>query len=340
MQVNFPLLSVIIPCYNYERYIGECIASVVSQNDANLEVIVINDGSTDRSWEEIQVYADRVTAVSTENQGGLKAALTGFRLSKGAFVYFLDADDVLASGAIEEITPYLRPDVSKIQFMLSPIDQTGQVIGNSFPPLRQSDDSQILIHSIREKGCYMTPPTSGNIYRRDVYEGLGELPYERAIDGVAYLLAPFVGQVISLARVLGKYRIHDANQSSFSVMSSTRMAGYTNRFLKRLEHLSQLVSERRSAAEVIPVRDNYAYVMQLKIVGKVLDGERPTLQQVTRYLRAIVREETGKKRLVLAVFAIAMLVLKNGAARNLAALRMDPSSATQTRSALIRVFSR
>lgn len=51
----------------------------------------------------------------------------------------------------------------------------------------------------------VTPPTSGNVYRRDVYDGLGEMTHERAIDGVPYLLAPFVGEVISIDHPFGRY---------------------------------------------------------------------------------------------------------------------------------------
>ncbi|WP_132411654.1 glycosyltransferase family 2 protein [Neorhizobium sp. S3-V5DH] len=334
-----PLLSVIITCYNYEAYIGECIRSVISQDYQNLEIVVVDDGSTDGSWEEIQQFEGQIVALRTENRGQLKTSFTGFSLSRGDFVYFLDADDLLLEGALTQIAGYLRPDVSKIQFMLAPIDKDGRSIGNPFPSLQRSEDSVPLIQSIRSRGYYETPPTSGNIYRRDVYMGLGEMTYERGIDGVPYLLAPFVGRVVSLDEVLGKYRIHNSNQSAFSVLTSTRMKGYIDRFVGRLHHLSQLVQERCETAEKIEVRDDYAYVMELKAMSMVVDGKRPDMLQTRAYIGAVMRENSGKKRLALSLFAIALFILPNNLARKAAAIRIDPSRSRQLRSRLKRAFS-
>lgn len=334
-----PLLSIIITCYNYEMYISECIRSVLSQDYDNLEIIVVDDGSKDRSWERIQEFGDKIIAVRTENRGQLKTSLNGLSLSHGDFVYFLDADDVLGEGALTEIAPYLRPDVSKIQFMLLPIDKDGKPIGNAFPTLQPSDDSEPLIQSIRERGYYNTPPTSGNIYRRDVYEGLGEMTYERGIDGVSYLLAPFVGKVISIDKTLGKYRIHNANQSSFSVLTSKRMTGYIDRFMGRLNHLAELVQARSSTAATVEVRNDYAYVMELITMSRVVDGKRPSLHQIKAYIGAVLRENTGKKRIGLCLFALALFVLPNSMAQQLAAIRIDPSRSRQMRSRLKQAFS-
>jgi len=334
-----PLLSIIITCYNYEMYISECIRSVLSQDYDNLEIIVVDDGSTDRSWDRIQEFGDQITAVRTENRGQLKTSLNGLSLSHGDFVYFLDADDVLGEGTLAEIAAYLRPDVSKIQFMLLPIDKDGKPIGNAFPALQPSDDSEPLIRSIRERGYYNTPPTSGNIYRRDVYEGLGEMTYERGIDGVSYLLAPFVGKVISIPKTLGKYRIHNANQSSFSVLTSIRMKGYVDRFMGRLYHLAELVQARCASTDTVEVRSDYAYVMELNTMSLVVDGKRPGVGQIAAYIGALMRENTGKKRFALCLFAVALFVLPNGMAQQLAAIRIDPSRSSQMRARLKQTFS-
>jgi len=334
-----PLLSIIITCYNYETYIDECIQSVLSQDYDNLEIIVVDDGSTDGSWNRIEQYGDQIFALRTENRGSLKACMSGLSQSHGAFIYFLDADDVLGQGALKEIEPYLRPDISKIQFMLLPIDKDGKPMGNPFPSLRKSSDSATLIQSIREKGYYDTPPTSGNVYRRDVYDGLGEMTYERAIDGVSYLLAPFVGKVISIDKVLGRYRIHNANLSSFSDISSKRMKAYVERFMGRLNHLAELVEARCAPSADVNVRDDYAYVTELNTMSLVVDGKRPSLRQISAYIGAVIRENTGAKRVALCLFGIGLFVLPNALAQRLAALKIDPSRARGMRSRLKQVFS-
>jgi cellulose synthase/poly-beta-1,6-N-acetylglucosamine synthase-like glycosyltransferase len=339
METRHPLLSIVITCYNYEKYVVECIESALSQNFPSLEVVVVDDGSTDNSWAEIQKYGDRVVSLKTENRGALATSLTGFSLSKGSFVYFLDADDALAEGALAQLAPYLTSDVSKIQFRLLPVDKDGAVVGTPFPNLSAQNNSDTLIESIRIRGTYDTPPTSGNIYRRDVYENLGEMGYERAIDGVPYLLAPFVGRVVSIEQPLGRYRRHNTNLSAFSSLSSTRVQGYIQRFMSRLHHLSDLVRERSAGEQAIKIRDDYAYLTEMQLMIAVLEGRRPDLGTVGKYMRAAWRENTGVKKLVLAFFGIALFVLPNSLAKELTSVRLNPSRSSRLRSRLKRAFT-
>ena len=88
-----PLVSVIIPNYNYERYIQKCLESVVSQDYPNIEIIVVDDGSTDRSIEVIQKYFPSVVLISPGYQGVSSARNTGILKSSGDYLAFMDADD-------------------------------------------------------------------------------------------------------------------------------------------------------------------------------------------------------------------------------------------------------
>ncbi len=339
MQSNSPLVSIVITCFNYELFIRQCIESALHQDYPNLEVIVVDDGSTDRSWDLIQDYRDHITAVRTQNRGALRSSLTGLSLSKGEFVHFLDADDLLEPRALEEIAPHLRPEVSKVQFMLSPINKEGDVIGDPFPKLAFSQESSPLIQSINQRGYYNTPPTSGNIYRRDVYENLGDLSYERAIDGVPYLLAPFVGRVVSIDQPLGKYRIHNANLSSFSTLSSDRMNGYMNRFLARLHHLKELVDARGLRGK-IRLRQDYAYVQEMMILSAVASGNRPQVRLLASYMSAVRREHRAVlRRYMSLVFALGLFALPDAGRRQLASFRLDPSRHWQIRSRLKHALS-
>ena len=88
-----PLVSVIIPNYNYANYIVDSIESVINQSYRNVEIIVVDDGSTDNSVEVIEKYGKSVTLIQKKNSGVSAARNYGMRVAKGDFICFLDSDD-------------------------------------------------------------------------------------------------------------------------------------------------------------------------------------------------------------------------------------------------------
>jgi len=97
-----PLVSVCMPCHNAERYVGEAVESVLNQTYQNIELIVVNDGSTDRSGEVLERYKDRGVKVVTERCGSAsKARNRAFRESRGEYIKFFDADDLISPEMIE-----------------------------------------------------------------------------------------------------------------------------------------------------------------------------------------------------------------------------------------------
>lgn len=97
------LVSIIIPCYNSEKYIEKCINSALNQTYPNIEVIVINDGSTDSSLNIITQFINKVGVkiISQPNKGAAAARNTGLKHATGDFIQFLDSDDVLDPFKIE-----------------------------------------------------------------------------------------------------------------------------------------------------------------------------------------------------------------------------------------------
>lgn len=98
-----PLVSIIIPVYNAEMYVSRCIESVLNQSYANIELILVNDGSTDTSNEICQEYEmrdDRVFLLAQRNGGVAKARNTGIDIMSGEYVTFVDSDDYLHPDAI------------------------------------------------------------------------------------------------------------------------------------------------------------------------------------------------------------------------------------------------
>lgn len=96
-----PAVSVIIPAWNAERWIGDALSSAAGQSWTDLELIVVNDGSTDSTSETVTAFADpRIRLIEQEHRGAAAARNRGLAESRGAFVQFLDADDMLSDDKI------------------------------------------------------------------------------------------------------------------------------------------------------------------------------------------------------------------------------------------------
>jgi glycosyltransferase involved in cell wall biosynthesis len=95
-------VSVIIPNYNYARFVGEAIESVISQTYPNIEIIVVNNGSTDNSLEILKEFGDRIYLVNQKNLGQSGARKSGLSKATGDFIAFLDADDIWEPQKIEK----------------------------------------------------------------------------------------------------------------------------------------------------------------------------------------------------------------------------------------------
>jgi glycosyltransferase involved in cell wall biosynthesis len=116
-----PLVSILIPAYNAENWIPHTLRSAVEQTWANKEIIVVNDGSKDRTAEVASKFASKnVKIVTTENQGLPGAVNHAYRLSQGDYIQELDADDLLAPDKIEKQLAALRDGDSKRLLLSGP----------------------------------------------------------------------------------------------------------------------------------------------------------------------------------------------------------------------------
>lgn len=129
------LVSIIIANFNYEQYVGQAIESALSQTYPWVEVIVVDDGSTDHSLDEIRRFLPDVKLVHVEHQGQIVASTEGFRQSHGDFVIFLDADDILLPGAVDAFCKAFcsRENVVKVQGYMAVIDREGYSKGHRIP---------------------------------------------------------------------------------------------------------------------------------------------------------------------------------------------------------------
>lgn len=110
-----PLVSIIVPCYNVENYLDACVTSVINQDYKNWECILINDGSTDKTFEIIKTYGlvdSRIKVLTQENAGLSATRNRGIDIADGDFIFFLDSDDILTDDAITSlVSSYQNNDI-------------------------------------------------------------------------------------------------------------------------------------------------------------------------------------------------------------------------------------
>jgi glycosyltransferase involved in cell wall biosynthesis len=116
------IISIIIPVYNVEKYLLDCLNSVAKQDLRNVEVLLVNDGSTDKSGDICQRFVDKYDSFKliVQKNGGLSSARnTGLSNASGKYVQFIDSDDILPDGSVGRILSYInlyKPDTLKIGF--------------------------------------------------------------------------------------------------------------------------------------------------------------------------------------------------------------------------------
>jgi glycosyltransferase involved in cell wall biosynthesis len=211
------LVSIIITNYNYGRYLANAINSALCQGYSSIEVIVVDDGSTDHSEDVIKSYGSRILPLFKQNGGQASAMNAGFRQSHGEIIIFLDADDMLLSDTVQNVAEVFQthPNVAKVMYRMEVINAEGKLTGEIKPglhlPLRSGD----LRHQILSFPFDMTwMATSGNAFSAKVLQTILPIPEQDfPIMADFYLshLAPLFGLAIFLPEVGAYYRLHSAN---------------------------------------------------------------------------------------------------------------------------------
>src|SRR5258707_2840921 len=214
---NELVLSVVIPNHNYAAYVGTAIKSALDVRSPNVEVIVVDDRSTDNSLEVINAYADRINIVSQPNAGQMPSCVNGFRRSTGDVVIFLDSDDALHPDIMTEIAAVWSDAASKFEFQMRLIDAKGNPTGSILPQYFSLPTPHDIRTWVMTTGVYPTPPGSGSAYPRSVVErifGFESDFVDRAPDSYLIAAAPVFGDVITVPKPLVDYPGHGLNHGA------------------------------------------------------------------------------------------------------------------------------
>jgi glycosyltransferase involved in cell wall biosynthesis len=339
-----PLVSVVVNNHNYAAYLGHAIRSALGQTYRPLEVVVVDDGSTDDSRDVIASFGDRIAGVLKENGGQASALNAGFNASAGALVLFLDADDALDPDAVATAVAGWRPGVAKVHFPLRVMDADGKPLEGRRPPDRLEEGD--LREAVLNRGRYASPPTSGNLFSRDALERLMPVPesdWTRCADRYLNLLAPLVGEIVAIDRPLGWYREHDRNAWALTRLDVARVREHL-----AMDRSSQAALARWLEAEGSALRPDWPERMpthlQSRLASLRLDPDRHPYpdDRAWRLARRGVRASlarngfAARKRILFAAWFLLVGLLPRALAEPLIAMSFVPRSRPRALRAVMR----
>ena len=204
-----PLVSIVIPCYNQGRYLGDAIESARRQSHEPVEVIVVDDGSTDDTARVSAAHPD-VRYVHQRNAGTAAARNRGLRDSRGEFVVFLDADDRLLPDAVAASVDYLarHPDVAFVAGHVRLIEADGT------PGIVPAQDHEPAGYAALLRWNHIWTP-GVVLYRRTAFDAVGD--FDASAGGSAdFDLNIRIARRLAIGchhQVVLDYRQHDANMT-------------------------------------------------------------------------------------------------------------------------------
>ncbi len=292
-----PLVTALITNHNYGRFLASAIDSALAQSHTPLEVLVVDDGSTDASREILAGYGSRIRTVLKERGGQASAFNAGFTAARGELICLLDADDLWFPEKVARVVEAHREGPVLVCHDLALAYEDGQTGPASSwclltrTPLARGN---VLPRLLAEGAGWGFSPTSGMSITRAVAQALAPLPEADwlvcADNPVAYGAA-YLGAVGALGQALGTYRVHGSNQ--FLLMP--RADSWIIRFrsvedpARRLAYLKDFVRRHGGEPPELDLRDRYLYCREWSFLTRPL----PVLD-LPRLWRARLRERPAR----------------------------------------------
>lgn len=217
-----PLVSIIVPIYNNEKYIAVCVKTLLEQTYKNLQIILVDDGSTDSTYEMCSKYQDeRILLLKKENGGASSARNYGLKFAKGKYIYFVDSDDYLNLDAVERLVQVAEAGKADCVMLEARnyteenirIKKDGLSLRTDYPVM---EGKLLILQLLRNKDYHAAPVLY--FVRNSVYvEGL---QFEEGImfedELFSYMLLRKCKKVVCVREKLYNRRVHAG-----SVMTST-----------------------------------------------------------------------------------------------------------------------
>lgn len=250
-----PKISVIIPVYNTEEYVAQAVESIMQQTLEDIEIILINDGSTDNSLEIMEGLAredHRINILSQENQGQSVARNHGVQYASGTYLYFMDSDDLLEPEALE--TCFDKCESNQLDFVFfdaSILQSKGQInMGLNYSRMEATDEQQVytgndVLNILLSRHVYSASPCL-SVIRADYFNSIPLDFYPGIIhedELFTFKLYLYAGRTMAIHRAFFIRRIRQ-NSTMTQMFRWKNMRGY----LTVAEEISKL---RKGASKEI-----------------------------------------------------------------------------------------
>lgn len=311
-----PRFSVIIANFNYVRFVARAIESALDLDWPHVEVIVVDDGSSDGSRAVIEGFGDRIQAIFQPNGGQRSANNTGFAASQGDIVVFLDADDILDSHFARAVAAVWRPGVSKVQVQMQRVDAEERSLGSVLPAIAQAPAPEDVRRWTVEMTEYPTPPGSGNAYAHDFLARFFPIgpEHDSFTDSTCLALAPLLGDVVTVLQPLVLYRQHGENDSNLFA-SPGRFGREVARAMSRQRTAESICNDLGTPQPDKARLRSSRHLLQLRVASLRMDPLGHPLPEDSRKaalidaIQSVARRgfDPLSKRLAVALWSIATL---------------------------------
>ncbi len=238
------MISVIVPVYNVEEYLEECLESIKQQTFTDIEVILVNDGSTDGSREICERFCQkdsRFKLINQENQGQSVARNRGVKESVGKFIMFVDSDDVINKNLLEVLLPYMKTEVDIVECRMTRKKEEFY-LNKPSKIVFKGNAKEAILNCIEIKEVKFCPVTK--LYRREIVEKVPFLEgyiYEDVFTGINYL--KHMRKIVVVDYIGYYYRVRP---------NSTMTKSYTEKDLDIFKVGNQLIDSFKDDEDMLP----------------------------------------------------------------------------------------
>lgn len=240
-------ISVIVPIYNAEKYLEKCIESIITQTYKNVELILVNDGSTDNSEKIISEYIGSkkidVVYVKKKNGGLSDARNFGIKYATGDYYAFIDSDDYIERRTFEELSKYMEEKYDIVKMKIKKTNEKGEVLEENFSPLftNKNGEEAFEILYCQDK---MTEVAWGYIYRAEFWKR-NEFKYPKGLYHEDFGLTPLI---ILKAKKVASTNVYGYNyvQTTNSMVRDNKEKAFT-RANDLIIHYDNMIKETKQS---------------------------------------------------------------------------------------------